>query len=125
MKSYTDLNQSKRLAEILSLKSADMHYARAYFEGKKSDWFIGLGKPIKSDDIIPCWSLAALLNVIPYTIYKSDNEFYRLGIDKGYDDYAIWYNNNGFTITDLDVTSDNFVDACFAMIEKLHEQKLL
>lgn len=126
MKAYTDLEQSKKLAEILPFESADMCY-----QYQKDRW---VGEPAykeypqfeiamdKRD--IPCWSLSALLNVIPYTIHKSDNNFYRLGIDKGYDDYAIWY-NNGFTITDLDVASDNFVDACVAMIEKLHEQKLL
>lgn len=27
MKSYTDIEQSKKLAEILPLESADMHYA--------------------------------------------------------------------------------------------------
>ena len=69
MKSYTDIEQSKKLAEILPIESADMHYERAYFEGKQSDWFIALGRPIKSDDIIPCWSLAALLNVLPKIYY--------------------------------------------------------
>ena len=76
-------------------------------------------------DNVPCWSLETLLNIIPYAIHKSDNEFYRLGIDKGYNDYAIWYSNNGLTINNLDVTSDNFVDACVEMIIKLHEQNLL
>lgn len=127
IKSYTDISQSKRLAEILPLESADMCY-----QYQKDRW---VGEPAykeypqfeiamdKRD--IPCWSLAALLNVIPYTIYKSDNEFYRLGIDKGYNDYAVWYNNNGFTITDLDVASDNFVDACVEMIIKLKDLNLL
>lgn len=80
---------------------------------------------MQSKKEIPCWSLAVLLDIIPYAIHKSNNEFYRLEIDKGYNDYAIWYSNNGLTINDLDVTSDNFVDACVTMIEKLHEQKLL
>ncbi len=124
IKSYTDIEQSKKLAEILPLESADMFYA---LEG-----VVTVASPYIEENLIPgdptaipCWSLSALLNVIPYTIYKSDNEFYRLGIDKGYNDYAVWYNNNGFTITDLDVTSDNFVNACYEMIIKLHEQKLL
>lgn len=69
MKSYTNIPQSKKLAEKLPLRSADMHYERVYFEGKKSDWFVKLGPPIKSDDIIPCWSLAALLQVLPLGIY--------------------------------------------------------
>ena len=123
MKSYTDLNQSKRLAEILSLESADMYYDIDSY-GIQTTPEVLITSVVRKKDI-PCWSLVALLNVIPYTIYKSDNEFYRLGIDKGYNDYAVWYNNNGFTITDLDVASDNFVDACYEMIVKLHEQKLL
>ena len=128
IKSYTDIEQSKKLAEILPLESADMCY-------------VNDGTTIKIDanpytvcysmwkdcvvEIIPCWNLAALLDIIPYAIYKSDNEFYRLGIDKGYNDYAVWYNNNGFTVDDLDVASDNFVDACVEMIIKLHELNLL
>ena len=69
MKSFTDIKQSKKLAEILPLESADMRYVRAYFEGKNSDWFIQLGRPIKSDDVIPAWSLSALLQVLPLGIY--------------------------------------------------------
>lgn len=130
MKAYTDLGQSKKLAEILPIESADMCFNISQRSNmpplmtpySKFNEFFNMETP---DFLIPCWSLSALLNVIPYTIHKSDNEFYRLGIDKGYNDYAVWYNNNGFTITDLDVASDNFVDACVAMIEKLHEQKLL
>lgn len=127
MKAYTDIEQSKKLAEILPLESADTiwNLTNPDLPNIRAIPYENSDYNNKYLNIIPAWSLAALLDVIPYTIYKSDNEFYRLGIDKGYDDYAIWYNNNGFTITDLDVTSDNFVDACVAMIEKLHEQKLL
>lgn len=122
MKGYTDLEQSKKLAEFLPLESADMYWwatsKRYYIEA------IDDGDFVENRDI-RAWSLAALLDIIPYAIHKSDNEFYRLEIDKGYNDYAVWYNNNGFTVDDLDVTSDNFVDACVGMIIKLHEQNLL
>ena len=112
MKSYTDIEQSKKLAEILPIESADMHYERAYFEGKQSDWFIALGRPIKSDDIIPCWSLAALLNVLP--------------------DYTLQTNSDGtvFLVCDskkpmiLDAYN-NPVDACVEIVLKLHELKML
>ena len=119
IKSYTDLEQSKKLAEILPLESADMFYRNNGVDAKLM-WEHNAHK-VK----YPCWSLAALLNIIPYAIHKSDNEFYKLGIDKGYNDYAIWYSNNGLTINGLDVTSDNFVDACVEMILKLHELNLL
>ena len=112
MKAYTDLEQSKKLAEILPLESADMCYVRAYFEGKQSDWFVNLGKPIKSDDVIPCWSLAALMNVL----------------DRG----ALFITPQGWAcqsyINFKAITSDyydNPIDACVAMIEKLHELKML
>ena len=132
MKGYTDLSQSKKLAEFLPLESADMEYMFLKEDGSK----VSNIPFVKDDeepewpsdsayDFIPCWSLAALLDIIPYSIHKSDNEFYRLGIDKGYNDYAVWYSNNGLTINNLDVTSDNFVDACVKMILKLHELNLL
>ena len=82
IKSHTDLPQSKKLMEFLPLKSADMHYERAYFEGKQSDWFVKLGSPIKSDDIIPCWSLATLLQILSLEIYDELDDYdYELEID--------------------------------------------
>ena len=119
MKGYTDLEQSKKLSEFLPIESSDMNYWCG------TQIRIGGYRAMDKDLDIPCWSLAALLDIIPYAIHKSDNEFYRLGIDKGYNDYAVWYSNNGLTINNLDVTSDNFVDACVEMIIKLHEQNLL
>ena len=132
MKNYTDLKQSEKLAEILSIETADGTWVRIAIAGESLDISAELQyrhseMPFKlySGIGIPSWSLASLLDIIPYVIHKSDNEFYRLEIDKGYNDYAVWYSNNGLTINDLDVTSDNFVDACVKMIIKLHEQKLL
>lgn len=63
IKSYTDIEQSKKLAEILPIESADM------------SWVCNsLGKPfartipIKGDpeELFGCWSLAALLGVLAY-----------------------------------------------------------
>ena len=157
MKGYTSLSQSKRLAEILPIESADMWWN--FYSVTTDDTtpqiihldtpWVGSFNWDNKPDNVPCWSLVALLSVLPdeitdngdvyrnmffhlkgkyiiqYPIHKSDNEFYRLEIDKGYNDYAIWYSNNGLTVNDLDVTFDNFVDACVEMIIKLHEQNLL
>lgn len=109
--SFTSIEQSRKLAEILPLESADMHYARAYFEGNEQDWFIGLGKPIKSDDIIPCWSLAALLDILPsgkVLIHDKSSHRYKC-ICKNID-------------TNL---YGNPIDACYEMIIKLNELNLL
>lgn len=109
MKSYTNIPQSKKLAEKLPLRSADMHYERVYFEGKKSDWFVALGPPIKSDDIIPCWSLAALLSVLPSaSLDSSDDHYFRLHCKEMFSE---WH--------------DNPVDATFEMVELLHKENLI
>jgi hypothetical protein len=78
MKSYTDLEQSKRLAEILPIESADMFCAdvfnkeegtRSYNFHILSTWGCNTFEELKDREnkfvhFIPCWSLAALLSVI-------------------------------------------------------------
>ena len=66
MKSYTDKKQSKKLAEILPLESADMCYPLPCEEGDK---------PLLEEGgfgSTPCWSLSALLNVLESEIYDED-----------------------------------------------------
>jgi hypothetical protein len=80
MKSYTDLEQSKKLAEILPLESADNYYSwhdeRYYVVNKDCPY------PYSLKEKIPCWSLAALLQVLPLGIYDEfDNCDYELEID--------------------------------------------
>ena len=67
MKSYTDLEQSKKLAEILPLESADMCYGIDDDTLKYNNlpWLIPYNKYTAKEYYIPCWSLAALLKLIP------------------------------------------------------------
>ena len=68
MKAYTDINQSKKLAEILSLESADM-YCDRYGTSNVIDNIV-THKSIKTDKyqhLIHCWSSTALLEVIRKT----------------------------------------------------------
>ena len=83
MKSYTDLNQSKKLVEILPLESADMHYNNVSIKGinyvdEYRAELMEYNRAIKVlskytinplFEIVPCWSLAALLQVLPLGIY--------------------------------------------------------
>ena len=71
MKSYTDIEQSKKLAEILPIESEDMWYSyygdpkynpTIAYEGKQ--WFLCYIRNSSYIDI-PCWSLAVLLNILP------------------------------------------------------------
>jgi hypothetical protein len=67
VKSYTDLEQSEKLAKILPLSSADMRYHTiSQYNQYPCDeiiYTIDFNKPEYKD--IPCWSLAALLSVLP------------------------------------------------------------
>lgn len=107
MKSYTDLEQSKKLAAILQIESADMCYI-AHSE------LINIHEPFykKMDkEDIPCWSLSALLDILP--------PGKALIHDKGNLGYKCICNN-------IDTNfHNNPVDACVELIVKLKEQNLL
>jgi hypothetical protein len=143
IKSYTDLEQSKKLAEILPLESADMHYSRDFDDR----WFVDLDeytsvKILKYVDnveehLLPCWSLAALLSILPNEII-TDNKLechYQIRICKydGGDNttlYQIAYGNNrGSSGSWHDMINtgekESLIDCCVQMIIKLHELNLL
>ena len=132
MKSYTDIEQSKKLAEILPLESADMHYSKD-FDGS---WFVDLAKytSVKipkyvvnvEEHLIPCWSLASLLKQIPYKLRDDDGNLMYLQINKEDNGYQLAYMDpyGDFGNTETD-KYEHFVDACYEMIQKLHELNLL
>ena len=127
IKSFTDIEQSTKLAEILPLESADMFYTtNSNYEGK----IIGLlDVPlyIGSDGFVDteigeiyAWSLAALLDVLSeikpqvYTpvLFPSEGKWILQFVEYGHGNVC-------------EVSCDNPVDACVAMIEKLNELKML
>jgi len=134
IKSYTDIEQSKKLAELLPLDSADMYYKYALPKSDKIIHTPEIGNPIDSlkwynegytfrgkrepitlsEYCIPCWSLSVLLYVLP--------EGYSVGLTKSFNGIDYYCNLDG---KDISVYADNPVDACVAMIEKLHELNLL
>lgn len=125
MKALTDLKQSKKLEEFLSPESADMWY----WEWPTAPTYNGYPMFHKGEGIrnVPCWSLAALLEEIPSIIVNNVGEDLKLHIDKDNLQYSLFYENeytgNMFEIeTEL---YDDMVDACYEMIVKLHEQKLI
>ena len=122
IKSFTDLSQSKVLAEFLPIESADMFYTLIdqglYLEVKQ-----GI-EPSKDD--IPCWSLAALLEEMPEIInFDGDKSVYALEILKEGGLYYLSYGNLlGRSRLEIE-PQECFVDTCYEMIIKLHEQNLL
>ena len=117
IKSYTDIEQSKKLAKILPIDSADMLFnvgAHKYADSirvplTKEHW------EQMMPDINPCWSLAALFGVLPLVDFTTPQ---LIGTPKTL--YRCMYND------DLKSHAyDNPVDACYELILRLHELKML
>ena len=116
MKSYTDLEQSKKLAKILPLSSADM----CYFNSDTDKIIVRKWEDeIHDEDDTPCWSLAALYNVLPTIDDQFEPQLHR-SLDKYRCTYEGEEDSSG-----LWRVANNPVDACVEMIEKLHELNLL
>ena len=107
IKSYTDIEQSNELVEILPIESADMWF---YPYPNDEYWYDvpNMGNADKKYNQLPCWSLTALLNVLPSaTLDSSNDHHFRIHCMERYTE---WY--------------DNAVDACVEMIMRLNELKL-
>ena len=104
MKAFTDLEQSKKLAEFLPLESADMYYWCG------EDLRIGSHKAMDLDYDIPCWSLAVLMDVLDRgALFKTPKGW----VCQTYVEYKAINSNY----------HSNPVDACVEMILELHKQK--
>ena len=115
IKSYTDIEQSRKLAEFLPLESADMWWAwySSPLSNGHYDNFPIFCKPVCNlDESVPCWSLAALIGVLPKgtrLLKSATDDTYHCDCPK--ENIDKWY--------------DNEVDACVDIIEELHKLKLL
>lgn len=122
MKSYTDIEQSKKLAEILQHESADLSWLLCMEESDSlkspSFGYSKIAAKTYKDTkavYLPCWSLAALLSVLPDVhlkkyIYDGITKYYAtlIGIRQ--------FNSEHY---------DNPIDACYDMIIHLYELNLL
>lgn len=121
IKNCTDLPQSKKLAEFLLLESADMCFNISQRSNmpplmipySKFNEFFNMEKT--PDFLIPCWSLTALLEELNRNCWNVSLKCCGAEWDMTYDDGEIY----------ISVPSDYAIDACYGLIIKLHEQKLL
>ena len=119
MKSYTDLEQSKKLAEILPLESADMYWwssgKRYYIEAMDDGDFN------EREGNVRAWSLAALLDILNKTAYFMDED-----ASVNLSSYKTIEWDLGIDNSDLElVTESNPVDACYEMLLKLKENNII
>ena len=117
IKSHTDLEQSNILAKILPLESADMYYSKYNTIHANTLYSSCDRQYFHVREYTPCWSLAALLGVLPEGIIE---KFYVPNLQKEDGKYSIAYGDD-----ELLCIADNPVDACVKMILKLHKLNLL
>jgi len=109
-----------KLAEILPLESADycwgiddetLHYNNSPYPCAWKDYTC-------KEYYIPCWSLAALLEILP----KNFGRFYKtIG---WYDDaWHCGYMDEDSEVNEYFTSSESLIDACYEMILKLNELK--
>lgn len=130
MKAFTDLEQSKKLAEILPIESADMCYIKHASSNNPAWRFDNDIPPMILGDVpineitaetLPCWSLAALVDVLPLEVETH----------KQTDGHKIYYylesymQRMGKEIYLSTKRHDNSVDACVEMILKLKDMNIL
>lgn len=146
MKSYTGIEQSRKLAEILPLESADMKWFFWKDEIVKLPTF-GYSKEsaefYKETEAVylPCWSLTALLNLLPskftekgkYSETTYEIHIRKYALTENVDVYQIAYGNYKFyeegncSWKDMINTGEkeNLIDAAFDMICWLKENNKL
>lgn len=116
MKACTDLPQSKKLAEILPIESADMHYSSwTILEDGEYILSPNNGETIKSmqedygNQVIPAWSLSALLEVI-----------------RNHDRHELYLYEGGYYFECGEFMTESYfnpIDAAFEMVVWLKENK--
>ena len=119
MKIATNIQQSKKLAEILPLKSADMYYPYFGDGDYGSTPRVGEGIEFSGGKDIPAWSLGALLNLLPEAINEYTKFFALLQISKN----GICYHHPfGYLIKGF-FEEETLIDAAFEMVCWLKENK--
>ena len=144
IKSYTDIEQSKKLAGILPLESADMFYQYVLPKSVKIKHNPEIGNPINAlkwynkgyttsgkepitldEYCVPCWSLAALLGVIPQELFGGE---YIINITERTNyKWIISYEPQApdEISSYIDASSDNLIDCCVKIILKLKDRNIL
>ena len=125
MKAYTDIEQSRKLAEILPLESADACWTNHLFGSILSSWRVESTPPQEYKSLLdrfvvrgylvePAWSLTALLNILDFpSLTQEDKNEWEVCVRD--------YNNDEY----IEIKATSPVDAAFEAILKLNELNLL
>lgn len=135
-KAYTDIQQSQELSKFLHTDTADMY--RLVERGKPTRVYIDFGEfPTDKGFYLPCWSLDALMKLLPETVTVIDKEGeedyiyidYILCIIKEDGQWTIYYEEEAHSALTtewlVDETSENLIDAAYNVIVELYSRELL
>ena len=135
-KSFTDIEQSKKLAEILPIETADMSWTnnklkkevsanlssivemQTYFDSSIYEWD-------RFYELTPCWSLTALLNYLREIDFFPEIDADKCEVTMNINYYDEEEARLLAPIHNIKVKAESFIDACYEMIIKLHEQNIL
>ena len=124
-KNYTSVEQSQKLIKLgIDKTTSDMHYDKHPLENYYSPIPI-IGKYSEIHDELPCWSLATLLNVLPVSC--DDGQHCLALINHNPNEKTEWlcaYEDDKGNLM-MECYADNQIDACYEMILKLHNLKML
>lgn len=127
MKAFTSIEQSKKLAEILPLITADMDYIPIVnLDGEYSPSVnVWDNEHITDEGWIPAWSLASLLNYLREIDFFPEIEADEHGVTMSINYYDEEEARPLAPVHNIKVKAESFIDACYELILKLHEQKIL
>ena len=127
MKSYTNIKESKKLAEILQPESADMCWGISdeTLKWKTFPYLMPWRDYTAKEHYLPCWSLAALLDQLEDIVVDENGYEYKLEIIKEGVQYYLVY--EGMLDAACYETSlfDDLIDACVEMIVTLKKKDLI
>ena len=131
MNAYTSISQSITLGKFLPLESADGFY-ESILNPTTKEWddILVTGTEWASPEVVtPAWSLAALMNVFPKEGSCTSLSFGYYDVEGNYtSSWLCCYEKEGESTDDYiieTIPADNPIDACYEMILKLHELKML
>lgn len=123
IKSFTDVPQSKTLSTILPVETADTYWwstsLRHYIEAMDDGDFN------EKEGHVRAWSLAALLNYLRdinfFPNIEADEDSVTMSIDYFEDEDAMLLT----PMHNITTKAETFIDACYELILKLHDLKIL
>lgn len=127
MQHYTTIEQSKKLVELgLNLDTADMSYTWNFDDSRYEimttavkNWIVPkYAESTKIQQVLPCWSLGELINLMPSMIYKG-GETFTLMVHKDVI-YHVCYKSH-YHLDEIWFSKENLLDAAYDMLVWLIE----